>query len=129
MTFRETLERHLLAIQERDLAALAETLPAHGITLITSDGRLVNEVSEFLEMHRGWFASKTWVLHTSLVSVTESAELGVAVLHLDYQDDPPGQAAVREESYLTLVFALHDGRWRMIHDQNTPVRHKAASGS
>jgi hypothetical protein len=26
-----------------------------------------------------------------------------------------------QTSYLTLVFALRDGRWVMVQDQNTPV--------
>src|SRR5437763_279259 len=38
MTFRETLDKHPKAIQDRDSAALAETLPADELTLITSDG-------------------------------------------------------------------------------------------
>jgi ketosteroid isomerase-like protein len=124
MTFREALDEHLRAIRARDLQALAQTLPADQLVLITSDGRLVTAVAEFLEMHRGWFEQKTWTLGTELVSLRESDSLGVAVFRLDYRDDPPSRSPVRETSYLTLVFARQGDRWVMVQDQNTPVRRK-----
>ena len=62
MTFRETLDRHLQAIRNRDLSGLVETLPPDELVLITSDGRLVRAVSEFIAMHRGWFAESSWTL-------------------------------------------------------------------
>jgi len=59
MTFRETLDRHLRAIRERELPGLVETLPAADLTLITSDGRLVRTTAEFVEMHGRWLAGTT----------------------------------------------------------------------
>jgi hypothetical protein len=129
MTFRETLDRHLRAIRDRDLPGLIETLPAADLTLITSDGRLVRTASGFIGMHRGWFVEPTWSLDAEVVSLLESPEMGVAVLRLDYRDDPPGRPPVREGSYLTLVFALREGRWVMVLDQNTPIKASPADGS
>jgi hypothetical protein len=43
MTFRETLDRHLQSIQERDLSTLIDTLPADKLILIMADGRLVRD--------------------------------------------------------------------------------------
>jgi hypothetical protein len=122
MTFRETLDRHLLAIRGRDLAGLIETLPREELTLITSDGRLVRTASEFTEMHRGWFAEPAWTLSAEIVNLIESPEIGVAVVLLDYRDDTPGRPALRQASYLSLIFARRDGRWVMIQDQNTPIK-------
>jgi hypothetical protein len=122
MTFRETLDFHLDAIRGRDLTKLIETLPREELSLITSDGRLVRTTSEFIEMHRGWFDETTWALDAEVVSLEQSPDLGVAVLRLDYRDEPPGRPPVREASYLCLVFARREGRWVMIHDQNTPIR-------
>ena len=122
MTFKETLDLHLRAIKERDLPLLESTIAADGILVITSDGRLVSDTREFLQMHRDWFQSRTWSLESEQVSITESPELGVVVLKLRYADRPHGKPAINEESYLTLVFAEKDGRWEMILDQNTPCR-------
>lgn len=122
MTFRETLQAHLDAIRRRDLDALAATLPAERLLLITSRGELVRSVPEFLAMHRDWFAVPTWELGTEVVNVFESPELAVAVLHLDYRDRPAGGSPIHERSYLTLVFERQGERWVMVQDQNTPVR-------
>jgi SnoaL-like domain len=122
ITFRETLDRHLQSIQERDLSTLIDTLPAEKLILIMADGRLVRDTAEFVELHRAWFAETTWSLDARLVSLDESPTNGVAVLRLDYRDEPPGQQRIIESSYSTLIFTLRDGRWLMTHEQNTPIR-------
>jgi uncharacterized protein (TIGR02246 family) len=118
MSFRQALAKHLRAIQERDLEALADTLARERLALIMSDGKLVRSTAEFLEAHRGWFANANWTLGTEEVEIFEGADLGVALLRLDYREPPE----VRSESYLTLVFQRRDGKWLMVQDQNTPVR-------
>jgi ketosteroid isomerase-like protein len=129
MTFRETLDRHLRALQGRDLPALIETVAVDELTLVMSDGRLVRSAGEFIALHRDWFAGGTWSLAAEVVHLIESPELGVALLRLDYRDDPPGRPPIREASYLSLVFALRDGRWLMVQDQNTPIKSTPASAS
>ena len=116
MNFREALGRHLLAIEERDLEALAATV-ADPLILIMADGKLKRTKAEFVEAHRGWFAMKNWTLSAKPVEIYENAGLGVAVLHLDYRED-----GKRSESYLTLVFEHRGSAWLMVQDQNTPVR-------
>ena len=118
MTFRVTLERHLRAIQERDLAALADTVAADSLVLVMADGKLALRTEEFLDAHRGWFAMHNWTLDTAPVRIFESADLAVAVLRLDYREPP----SVRSESYLTLVFERRDDKWLMVLDQNTPIK-------
>jgi uncharacterized protein (TIGR02246 family) len=120
--FREALGRHLLAIEEKDIEALAETIAPDGVLLVMSDGRLVRSTEEFLEAHRGWFAMKHWRLEVKPVHLYESGELGVALLHLEYRETPPGKPPVRQESLLTLVFQNRGGRWLMFQDQNTPIK-------
>lgn len=118
MTFRQTLERHLRAIRERDLQGLADTVADKELVLIMSDGRLQRSTEAFLEAHRGWFAMSNWTLDAELVEAFESADLGVATLRLDYREPP----STRQESYLTLVFQRRGEKWLMILDQNTPIR-------
>ena len=120
--FREALGRHLLAIEERDLEALADTVAPDGVLLVMSDGKLVRTTEEFLDAHRGWFAMKHWRLEVKPVHIYESGELGIALLHLEYRDMPPGKPATRQESLLTLVFQNRGGRWLMFQDQNTPIK-------
>ena len=118
MTFRDTLRRHLRAIQDRDLQGLADTVAPAPLVLIMADGKLVRSTREFLEAHRAWFASPGWTLEAKEIEVFEAPELGVAVLELDYREPP----ASRSRSYLTLVFRNQGGRWLMVQDQNTPIK-------
>ena len=118
MSFRETLKRHLEAIQGRNLDELAATVAPDSLVLIMADGKLVRSAQEFLDAHRGWFAMQNWTLRTEEVELFESEDLGVAVLRLDYREPP----SVHGESLLTLVFQRRDGKWLMVQDQNTPVR-------
>jgi ketosteroid isomerase-like protein len=122
MNFCETLNEHLRAVRERDLPALIETLAPGRLTLIMSDGRLVQSTDEFVALHRDWFRSQTWSLGAETVSVTEGSDLGLAVVRLDYRDTPPGREPIHEASYLSLAFQKQGDRWVMVHDQNTPIR-------
>lgn len=120
--FREALGRHLLAIEEKNLEALADTVDPDGVLLVMSDGKLVRSTEEFLDTHRGWFAMKHWRLEVKPVQIYESGGLGVALLHLEYRDAPPGKPPTRQESMLTLVFRDRGGKWVMYQDQNTPLK-------
>jgi uncharacterized protein (TIGR02246 family) len=121
-SFREALGRHLLAIEEKDIDALADTVAPDGVLLVMSDGKLVRSTEEFLEAHRSWFAMKHWRLEVKPVQIYESSELGVALLHLEYRETAPGKPPVRQESMLTLVFRNRGGKWVMYQDQNTPLK-------
>ncbi len=116
MNFKETLGRHLLAIETRDLDTLADTV-ADPLTLIMADGTLKRSKAEFVEAHRGWFAMDNWRLTAKPVELYEGQGLGVAVLHLDYREGEK-----RSESFLTLVFEQRGDQWLMVQDQNTPIR-------
>jgi ketosteroid isomerase-like protein len=114
--FRETLGRHLLAIETRDLDTLAATV-ADPLLLIMADGQLKRSKREFVEAHRGWFEMKNWTLQAKPVEIYEGPQLGVAVLALDYREGDK-----RSESYLTLVFEQRGDQWLMVQDQNTPIK-------
>jgi hypothetical protein len=122
MTFQETLDKHLRALQSRDLPGLIETLPAGPLTVVMSDGRLVQTVDEFVALHRDWFASHTWSIELAVISTVAGSDLGLAVLRLDYRDHPSNGAPIHEASYLTLAFQRQGDRWVMVHDQNTPIK-------
>ncbi len=121
-SFREALGKHLLAIEERDLKALADTIAADEVLFVTTDGKLARSAKEFLEAHRGWFEMKNWRLEVKPVHIYETPQLGAALFHLEYRETPPGKPPTRQESMQTLVFQPRGGKWVMVLDQNTPVR-------
>ncbi len=119
-SFRAALDRHLDAIRRRDLAALAETVDPDEVVLVGSDGEVSTEPARFLELHRAWFETGGWSIDTEPIHTLEASELASSVLRLRYREERP-DGVVEEESILTLVFRRRDGRWLLVHDQNTPV--------
>lgn len=75
---------------------------------------------EALRRHLAALQSKK--LHATPVEIREGADMGFAVLHLLYCEDPPGKRPLRQQSHLTLVFERRDDRWLMVLDQNTPIK-------
>ena len=116
MNFRETLGRHLLAIETRDLDTLTASVGDTPI-LIRADGSLKRTKGDYIEAHRAWFATKDWTLTAKPVEIYENATLGVAVLHLGYREGGRSR-----ESFRTLVFEQRDGAWRLVQDQDTATR-------
>lgn len=116
MNFRETLGRHLLAIETRDLDTLVANLADNPI-LILSDGTLKRTTGDFVEAHRSWFANDGWTLSAKPVEIYEGGSLGVAVMRVDYREG--GKSS---KSYLTLVFERQGDAWRVVQEQHTPIR-------
>lgn len=116
MNFRETLGRHLLAIETRDLDTLVATL-ADSPILIMGDGKLKRTKGDFVEAHRAWFELRDWTLTAKPVEIYEGANLGIAVLRVEYREGGKSSA-----SYLTLVFEQRDGEWLVVQSQDTPIR-------
>ncbi|HEY2156304.1 MAG TPA: nuclear transport factor 2 family protein [Isosphaeraceae bacterium] len=122
MGFREALDKHLEAIRARDLRSLAKTLPAEELTLVMSDGRVERTTRTFLDLHRDWFRQTSWSLDLKPISLVEAPEMGLATFCLDYSDASPEGGRTHQGSILTLAFALQDGEWVMVLDQNTPIK-------
>jgi uncharacterized protein (TIGR02246 family) len=92
------------------------------VVLVTADGEVCRGRDQFLERHRGWFASSTWQLDTETLHVREAGDLATVLLALRYRDRPADGAPVDARSVLSLVFRRDGDRWLMVQDQNTPLR-------
>lgn len=119
MNFIETLDEHLEAIQTRNLEAFIKTVCLDEIVLILPTGTFIQSGEEFLEMHRGWFGDLDWEMKAKVIHTIETEELCSALLDVQYRDlDEIGQ--VIEMSYfLHLIFKEKEGKWLLVHDQNT----------
>jgi ketosteroid isomerase-like protein len=117
--FDAALERHLGAIQSRDLEAFVSTLTS-GDTLYTifPDGEALTTPAQAIALHKEWFADRDWVWEGEVVQKIVGTDLATALMKYDYRDAP--ESAPRS-SWLVLVFRLEDGEWRLVHDQNTRI--------
>lgn len=122
-SFDETLQRHLGAIQNRDLDTMMATVSVDpGPTLIFPDGQLLTGKQAFHDFHETWFADTQWRIDISEVRRVVSAEMATVLLRYTYRDVPePGEGNPRS-TFLVLVFQLIDDEWLLVHDQNTRIQ-------
>ncbi|WP_407353877.1 YybH family protein [Luteimonas sp. R10] len=120
---RETLDRHLQAIQARDLDALMATVTrGETLTLILPGGKVLSTREQFRRLHQDWFAEDDWRMRFEVRQVRELGDAGIALVHyLSQQRQDDGGYATRCEALLSLVFARERGEWRLVYDQNTVV--------
>ena len=123
MTFQETLDLHITAIQNRDLSRFLSTLSATGdLNIIFPNGIRLREYNEIVDFHRDWFDDPDWSLHADLLALQESAAMASALLLITYDDVDEEGEAYQLTYYLNLLFALRESQWLLVHDQNTLVK-------
>ncbi|MEQ8179887.1 MAG: nuclear transport factor 2 family protein [Amphiplicatus sp.] len=117
--FGAALQEHLAAIQARDLDAFAATLTADETlyTVFPNGGALTTRQAA-VDLHRDWFADPNWVWEGETVHKIVGADMALALIKYDYRDTPEGAP---RSAWLSLLFRLEDGEWRLVHDQNTRI--------
>lgn len=117
--FDTALQKHFAAISNRDIEAFKSNL-THGETLYTivQNGHAFTTPSETIAIHEQWFKDKNWVWEGSVVHKIVGEDVAMALVKYQYRSKPEDQAIV---TWLTYVFQLQDGQWRIVHDQNTAL--------
>ena len=122
-TFDAALDRHLAAIADRDLDAFKASVTA-GPTLYTivQNGHAFTMPAETVALHDDWFKRDGWSWKGEVVHKIVGEDVGVAIIKYIYQDSP---AAKPFSTWLTFVFKVENGEWRLVHDQNTMINEEA----
>ncbi|WP_298912069.1 nuclear transport factor 2 family protein [uncultured Algimonas sp.] len=117
--FDAALQAHLDSVQSRDLEAYARTITTGDeLPLIFPDGTLVTSRDDILAFHEDWFGNPDWRMGFEPVHMRVGETTAIALMRVSYRDTPDGEDRF---NYLTLVFQLEDGAWRLVHDQNTRI--------
>jgi uncharacterized protein (TIGR02246 family) len=120
VNFAETLQTHLDAIQQRDIHAFLKTVAEDdNVTIILPTGTVVQGRAAVEEFHEVWFADPDWRMDVTVLRTIETSEMAFALLEIDYHDLDPNGQPYHKRYYLSLIFALYDDRWLLVHDQNT----------
>ena len=120
--FDALLAEHFRAVSARDLPALERTLPpGDDLTLILPNATRTTTRQAFVDFHKTFFADRTWTMRFEPVSTTVAGDMAVVTARTRWEGRDDGKP-VWSESWLTLVFRNQDGRWGLIHDQNTRIR-------
>jgi ketosteroid isomerase-like protein len=126
-SFDEVLARHLAAIEQRDLPTLLDTVSDRpDFSVIFPNGSRIVGKAAFEAMHTEWFADPNWRIEFSQISRWESDGLAGALVMHELRDLPEPGTGNPRQTYLVLIFERVDGRWLLIHDQNTRVTEPAS---
>jgi ketosteroid isomerase-like protein len=119
--FRAAVEAHLAAISARDMDRLLPTLTAgNDLTMIAPNGHKLDTRQQYIDFHRQWFATKDDGKYAAeIVRLIESPALAHALIKYRYSSKGEAGKPNVIDSWLTLTFALEDGSWRLVFDQNT----------
>jgi ketosteroid isomerase-like protein len=120
---RAALNAHLAAIEARDLGALLPTLTSgNDLTMIAPDGHKFDTRAQYIDFHRKWFASKDdGKLAFEIVRVIASPALAHALVSYRYTSRDMSGKSRTTVAWLTLTFALENGAWHLVFDQNTLI--------
>lgn len=123
--FRVALETHLAAIIARDIDALLPTLTTgESLTMIGPNGRRWETRQQYVDFHRAWFAAvkdDDSRYQSEIVQLVESPALSHALIRYSYTSKDRDGKAATSVAWLTLTFALENGGWRLVFDQNTAI--------
>lgn len=120
---RDTLGRHLEAINARDLDTLLATVSDRGdLVTVLPNGQVLETRDAYRRLHADWFADRGWRLDFQVEDVRIVGDAGIArVRYRSLELDDAGGEHAKGETLLVLVFAREAGGWRLVHDQNTVV--------
>jgi ketosteroid isomerase-like protein len=120
--FQRTLQAHVKAVQDRDMAGLLATITnGESLELLFSNGERKTTRAAYVEFHDQFFREATWSMRFDLLSSIVTDDLAIARMKTRYEETVEGKP-YWSESWLTLVFQWEDGGWRLVHDQNTRIR-------
>ena len=122
MTFQQALQRHLTAVQERDLDTFIDTIASDGsLAMIMPNGNYLDEYQEIVELHQEWFADPEWRMSFELVNQRETPAMASALCLVTYEDVDEEGEPVQFQYFLNLIFAKQGNKWLLVHDQNTII--------
>ena len=114
-----TLQAHFKAIADRDIEAFASHL-ARGDTLYTivQSGHAFTTPAQSIAIHQQWFKGPHWVWEGQVVHQVVGEDVAMALIRYHYRARPEDTPVT---TWLTYVFQLQEGQWRIVHDQNTAL--------
>ncbi|MEM9014943.1 MAG: nuclear transport factor 2 family protein [Pseudomonadota bacterium] len=119
-SFRQALDHHVATISRKDIDDYADTLTdSDDLNLIFPDGTRISSTEGVIDFHEDWFEDGAWRFAFDILETRVTADMAYAFGKTRYQEDDASSA---REAWLTLVFAIEDGEWRLIHDQNTRIQ-------
>lgn len=115
VSFRRALQRHLGALENADLRALAATVSDDtDICVLVRDGLHVRGKRAILDFHRSRFEDPAWEHGAMILWSVESLDTAMAVVVGHHHESLPAAGPHRHNFRDTLVFNKHDDGWHLV---------------
>lgn len=117
--FDTALQNHFAAIANRDIEVFKSHLGKDEMLYtIVQNGHAFTTRSENIALHEQWFKDPSWIWEGSVVHKVVGEDMAMALVKYQYRPKPKSNPV---DTWLTYVFQLQDGHWRIIHDHNTAL--------
>ncbi|MEM1121037.1 MAG: nuclear transport factor 2 family protein [Bacteroidota bacterium] len=121
--FVQTLETHLNAVSQRDLATLEATLSPQGdMHLILPQSKMTSTVDAFMDYHRSWFKLESdWTLENKIVYTNVGQDMGLAVVEAVYREPERDGKPYFNRMNVSYDLKKVDGKWYVVKDHMCSV--------
>lgn len=125
--FDQALESHLASITSRDINAYKDGLSLDDtLYTVVQNGHAFTRRSELIALHEEWFKDSNWIWKGEVVRKVVGEDMAMALIKYEYQAKPEDEPF---STWLVYVFQIQDGKWRIVHDQNTAQDYAAFARS
>ncbi len=115
LQFRATLDKHLTAINQRDLETLRSTLSPNGnMQLIMPGTEIIHNVTGFIQYYSDSTRASDWTLESKILYTEVGETMGMAIVEAIYAT--PKQDGKPDLDRMTVSYDLQkiDGYWYVI---------------
>ena len=117
--FHAALQAHFDAISARDIAAFKVHLTrSKTLYTIVQNGHAFTTPEQTIAIHEEWFKDPNWTWKGTVIHTVVGEDMAMALVKYTYQPKPESAGF---ETWLTYVFKLEDGAWKIVHDHNTAL--------
>jgi len=121
--FVATMQKHLDAVSNKDLAALKSTMsPTGKMQLILPATEIINTVDGFMNYHEEWFkAPGTWTFETKILNTEIKEDLGIAITEIIYSEPERNGEPYFNRMIVSYALEKVNGKWCIIKDHACSV--------
>lgn len=121
--FVATMQKHLDAVSNKDLATLKSTLsPKGNMQLILPSSEITHTVEDFMLYHKEWFAVENgWTFETKILNTDVGETMGMAVTEIVYREPERDGKPYFNRMVVSYDLKKIDGKWYIIKDQASSI--------
>ncbi|AFM06032.1 protein with protein kinase II-like association domain [Bernardetia litoralis DSM 6794] len=120
--FKETLQKHLDAVTNRDIETLKSTLHPNGkMYLMLPDESIKTTTKEFVEYHTEWFKYTNWTFETEILYTEIGENSGLGVIQIIYREAERNGKPYFNRMCVSYTLEKFENKWYIIADHASTI--------